>query len=355
MTLLDRYVIRAMLGGILLVMTVLLVLGALFLFVGQQDDIGTGSYSALDAVVFTALNLPQQVYELLPISALIGSLIGLGTLARGSEITIMRSVGWSVWRVSGAVIVGALLVLGVAVLIGEYLGPPLQQMAKQQKAFAKFANVSFGGQSGAWVRDGNLLINVAQQSSEAEFSGMRIFELSPQHELLSVARAAGAAALPDGSWQLRDFAESRFDVGRINTVVEAERKFTGSTSAEFLGLTVADPSQLETRLLRRLIDNLQANDLDARPQIFAFWSRIARSTAIVFACLLAVPFIFGNLRAAGSGARTAVGLMLGIGFFLLQRLVESGAVAFEVNPVVLAWLPTAVLASVALVLIARTR
>ena len=71
MTLLDRYVIRAMLGGILLVMTVLLVLGALLLFVGQQDDIGTGRYSALDAVVFTALNLPQQVYELLPISALI--------------------------------------------------------------------------------------------------------------------------------------------------------------------------------------------------------------------------------------------------------------------------------------------
>ena len=106
MTLLDRYVIRAMLGGVLLVMTVLLVLGALFLFVGQQDDIGVGSYTVLDALWFTAMNMPQQVYELLPISALIGSLVGLGTLARGSEITVMRSVGWSVWRLSGAVAVG---------------------------------------------------------------------------------------------------------------------------------------------------------------------------------------------------------------------------------------------------------
>ena len=148
MTLLDRYVIRSMLGGVVLVMIVLLVLGALFIFVGQQDDIGTGSYTVLDALWFTALNIPQQVYELLPISALIGALVGLGTLARGSEITIMRAAGWSVWRLAGAVALGALLLFGFAVLVGEYLGPPLQQMAKQQKAFRKFANVSFGGHGG---------------------------------------------------------------------------------------------------------------------------------------------------------------------------------------------------------------
>ncbi|MBK6597415.1 MAG: LPS export ABC transporter permease LptG [Proteobacteria bacterium] len=325
------------------------------MFVGQQDDIGVGSYTVLDALWFTAMNMPQQVYELLPISALIGSLVGLGTLARGSEITVMRSVGWSVWRLSGAVAVGAVLLVSFAVLVGEYLAPPMQQMAKQQKAFRKFANVSFGGQSGAWVRDGDLLINVAQQSSDAEFSGMRIYELSPDHQLLSVAKAAGAEALPDGSWRLQDFAESRFAGAVIKTVLAAERRFSGSTSAEFLGLTVVDPAQLESRVLRRLIDNLQANGLDARPQVFAFWSRIARSVAILFACLLAVPFVLGNLRAAGSGARTAVGLLLGIGFFLLQRMVDTGAIVFNANPIFLAWLPTAVMALVALTLIARTR
>ncbi|MCB1623944.1 MAG: LPS export ABC transporter permease LptG [Pseudomonadales bacterium] len=354
MTLLDRYVIRSMLGGVVLVMIVLLVLGALFIFVGQQDDIGTGSYTVLDALWFTALNIPQQVYELLPISALIGALVGLGTLARGSEITIMRAAGWSVWRLAGAVALGALLLFGFAVLVGEYLGPPLQQMAKQQKAFRKFANVSFGGHGGAWVRDGRLLINVAQQSSEAEFAGMRIFELSPRHELLAVARAAGAEALADGSWRLRDFAESRFANETVSTTAARERTFTASTSSEFLGLTVAEPSQLETRVLWRLIANLQANGLDARPQVFAFWSRIARTAAILFACLLAVPFVSGSMR-AGSGARTAIGLLLGIGFFLLQRMVESGAIVFDVSPVLLAWFPTAVLATVALTLIARTR
>ncbi len=95
MRLLDGYIIRAILGPVAVVMTVFLVLGGLFLFVGQQDDIGVGSYTAADALVFVLLNLPQQAAALLPLSALIGSLIGLGQLARGSEITVVRATGIS--------------------------------------------------------------------------------------------------------------------------------------------------------------------------------------------------------------------------------------------------------------------
>ena len=45
MNLLDRYVIRAVLGGVLVVLAVLVTLGAMFLFAGQQDDIGVGTYT----------------------------------------------------------------------------------------------------------------------------------------------------------------------------------------------------------------------------------------------------------------------------------------------------------------------
>ena len=104
----------------------------------------------------------------------------------------------------------------------------------------------------------------------------------------------------------------------------------------------------------RLIRYYQANSLDARPYVFAFWSRIARTFAIAFAVVLAVPFALGSLRSAGAGARTMVGLLLGIVFFLLQRLIESGTLVFELNPVLLAWLPTTLLAVVTIALLARS-
>ena len=62
----------------------LLILGALFIFIDQQDDIGSGHYTALGALWYTLLNLPQQAFELLPITALIGSLLGPG-LARARQ------------------------------------------------------------------------------------------------------------------------------------------------------------------------------------------------------------------------------------------------------------------------------
>ena len=49
--------------------------------------------------------------------------------------------------------------------------------------------------------------------------------------------------------------------------------------------------------------------------------------------LLAIPFVLGSLRSAGAGTRMLMGLVLGIAFFLLQRLIESGTVVFNLDPV----------------------
>jgi lipopolysaccharide export system permease protein len=355
MNLLDRYVIRAVLGGVMIVLAVLLTLGALFLFANQQDDIGTGSYTALDALWFVLLNMPQQVYELMPIGVLIGALLGLGSLARGSELTVMRAAGISVWRIAVSVAMAGLLLMFLAVICGEFLAPPLQAMAKQQKLLAKFSTITFAGRGGPWVRDGNLLINVTQQSGGAEFSGMRIFELTDEHVLKSVATASTASVQPNGSWKLSHYASTTFGGERIESQRQESRDFASSVSGDFLALTVSVPRQLETRVLWNLIRHLKQNDLDASQQEFAFWSRIARTTAILFAALLAVPFVFGSLRSAGSGARTLLGVLIGVSFFLVQRMLESGALVFDASPLVLAWFPTALLGSAALILIARTR
>jgi lipopolysaccharide export system permease protein len=355
MNLLDRYVIRALLGGVSVVVTVLVALGSLFMFANQQDDIGVGTYSAIDAFWFVLLNIPQEVYELMPIGVLIGALLGLGSLARGSELTVMRAAGISVWRIAGSVAMAGLLLIMLAVVCGEFLAPPMQDMAKRQKALSKFSNISFASRGGAWVRDGNLLINVMQRSGRTEFGGMRIYELTPDHELASLATASTATVQPDGSWKLARYASTKFGGAAVESERLASRDFKSSVGGDFLGLTVDVPRQLETRVLWALIRHLKSNGLDAAPQEFAFWSRIARTTAILFAALLAVPFVFGSLRSAGSGARTLIGVLIGVTFFFVQRMLESGAVVFNASPMVLAWFPTALLAAAALLLIARTR
>src|SRR5258706_5302933 len=93
MNTLDRYLYRTVLVYAAMALTVLVTLGALFVFISQQGDIGIGNYSAADAFLFTFLNLPEQAFELLPIGALIGGFMGLGNLAAGSELVVTRGSG----------------------------------------------------------------------------------------------------------------------------------------------------------------------------------------------------------------------------------------------------------------------
>ena len=357
MGLLDRYILRAIFASSALVMIVLLVLGALFTFIGQQDDIGVGRYSAVNALWFTLLNLPQQAWELLPIGAMLGSLLGMGALARGSELTVMRSSGVSIARISASVLMAATALIILEIALGEFLAPTLQLVAKQQKAFDKFTNVTVGSSGGSWVRDGDLILNVSRQSSERQFAGMLIFELSPNHRLRAIGRASRATAETEANkgWTLSGYQESRFTRDRVLTRPIGQRSLQSNVSAGFLGLAVADPRQLETRSLFRLIQYYESNALDSRPYVFAFWSRIARVVAIAFSVLLAIPFVLGSMRGSGTGARMMIGLLIGIGFFLVQRLIESGTVVFDLNPVVLAWAPTFLLGAITITLLVRAK
>jgi lipopolysaccharide export system permease protein len=242
-----------------------------------------------------------------------------------------------------AVAVAGLLLVVVSSVLGEWLAPSLGQMAREQKAFSRFANVSFAGQGGAWIRDGDLIVKADQRSGDGAFAGFTVFDLSAGNMLLGVGRAASAVERPGEGWLLKDYAESRFEEDRVLSRTDAERPLSTRASAEFLGVAATDPMDLSVRALSQLVGYLDANGQDVRSYKFALWSRIARTFAILFGVLLAVPFVFGSLRSSGAGARGVLGLGLGLAWYMLQKMVENGTVAFGLDPVLLAWVPTLVL------------
>ena len=209
MNILDRYLYRTVLIYTAMAMCVLLTLGGLFLFITQQGDIGVGSYSAGDAFLFTMLNLPQQAFELLPIGAMIGALMGLGYLASGSELVVTRASGVSVWRVAWPVGLAGLTLALIMYGIGEYAAPPMAQFAKREKTTDKLADVSFAGSSSAWVKDGNLILRVQTGEVDRAFGGVSLFTLDGPTKLRSIQRAAAdfQSAIPAAggctTWRLR--------------------------------------------------------------------------------------------------------------------------------------------------------
>jgi lipopolysaccharide export system permease protein len=351
---LDRYLYRTVLVYALMAMGVLMTLGALFLFISQQSDIGIGNYSAGDAMLFTFLNLPEQAFELLPIGALIGALMGLGNLASGSELVVTRASGVSVWRIAWPVGLAGLTLAIMMYGLGEYVAPPMAQFAKREKTTSKLADVSFAGSSSAWVKDGNLILRVQTGEVDQAFGGVSLYELGT-NRLLSVKRADRVSVADPGHWRLHNVATTRFSDDKIESEVVPEVTMTSSINPDFLGLAATDPDLLTLRGLWSYIDHQRRNSLGTASYEIGFWSRIARLFAVIVVTLLALPFVFGPLRTTGAGTRTVIGVLLGVVFFLITRTVENGGQLFNVNPVIVGWLPTAVIGFCTCIAISRTR
>ncbi len=354
MNTLDRYLYRTVLVYALMAMGVLMTLGALFLFISQQSDIGIGNYSAGDAMLFTFLNLPEQAFELLPIGALIGALMGLGNLASGSELVVTRASGVSVWRIAWPVGLAGLTLAIMMYGLGEYVAPPMAQFAKREKTTSKLADVSFAGSSSAWVKDGNLILRVQTGEVDQAFGGVSLYELGT-NRLLSVKRADRVSVADPGHWRLHNVATTRFSDDKIESEVVPEVTMTSSINPDFLGLAATDPDLLTLRGLWSYIDHQRRNSLGTASYEIGFWSRIARLFAVIVVTLLALPFVFGPLRTTGAGTRTVIGVLLGVVFFLITRTVENGGQLFNVNPVIVGWLPTAVIGFCTCIAISRTR
>lgn len=355
MTIIDRYIARTVLVYTALVMGVLMTLGTLFVFIGQQDDIGVGAYMASDAFVYSLLSMPQQFFELLPIGALLGSLLGLGLLARSSEIIVIRASGVSLARLSAAVFSAGLVLIVIGVVMGEYVGPATQQYARQFKVFSKFADFSVAGSGSAWVKDGNNIVQLDRQTGDAIFGGVSIFRFSGDKRLASVARAATATVGVGERWELQGYAETAFVDGGTRVTHEARHTFATRVSPEFLGLAIVVPNQMRTVQLARYLKHLRDNELDTREIEFTLWARVARTLSIAVIVLLALPFCFGSMRSAGSGAKIVIGVLIGIAFYLLQRTLESSALVFNVNPILLAWTPLVLLLVATTVALRRTQ
>ena len=352
MTLLDRYLARTVLLHTLMVMAVLMALMTLVTFVGQQNDIGQGSYGVSDAILFTMLSLPQQVYELLPIATLVGAILGLGALARDSELTVVRAAGVSILRIAASAALAGLAVAAMMWLLGEYLAPPADQYARQHKIFSKYSQLDMAGSS-AWVRQGSWFLNVRQQAANNLFGGVFVYELDADRRLRLVGRAETASQNPAGHWILSNYAETRLEPARVEARGRDHEEAGTQFNVDFLGLAVTKPNALPLMDLYVYIRHLQANDLDSRAWEIAFWSRIARLVAAVMVCVFAVPFALGPLRSAGAGARTVLGIMAGVLFVLMAQILENSGLVYELNPLLVAWGPTLLLAVMTTVAIRR--
>lgn len=356
MNVLRRYLITTILRNVAVVLLVLLVVGTFIQFVGELDDVGVANYGLGTALGYVLLGMPQTVLLAMPAAALLGALLGLGNLAVHHELVVMRSSGISNLQLVLTVGLAGFALSVVMALLGGSLSPSLGAYAREMRAQALLEDGGLADAQSTWLKDGNLILNLRRSATDFAFGrGVYLFELDDSRSLKNVAHADSADVDPDESWVLSNYRESRFSDQGVAAGWQSVAVRRYNLNSELLGLSEVRYDLLDTPVLQRYIAYLQANNLDADGYLIAYWSRISRTVSALFMTLLAMPFVFGSMRSAATGARLVVGLVIGLGFYALDETVINSGTVFELDPLIVAWAPTLALALVTSFALSRLR
>ena len=323
--LLSQYLMRAILTGTAIVLVVLLALAGLFEFIAELDDT-RGDYQTPLVIVYTLLRLPQLAFEMLPIAVLIGAPLGLGGLAAHSEIIVMRSAGLSVRKLAGMVALTGFALLVFTGLLGEFIGPPLDYYARNMRLEARSGQEEDRLGNETWVRDGPNVLHLERVSSEFEFGSIYLFLLTDDYGLASIARAENSIIDDDDSWLLENLRETRFSEDGVEAIESTVAIEWFDIDAEVLGISLVKPQSLSGKGLLSYIAYLKY--------------RVARTAAVMIMPLLALAFVFGSLRTGGAGARLMIGVVIGLAYYLASEMLANSGQVFNLNPALVAWLPT---------------
>ena len=112
---------------------------------------------------------------------------------------------------------------------------------------------------------------------------------------------------------------------------------------------------MSMRNLFSQIGYLKRNQLDSSQIELALWTKITNPLSTLVMLMLSLPFVFASQRSGSVGQKMFVGILLGIGYYLINRLFTHLGLANGLSPSVSTFIPLALFSLFALLGILRVK
>jgi len=355
---LDSHIRNTVLATMAIVIALITSLDLIFALLDELGD-ASGDYTVTNALVFVAMTSVTSIYELLPFAALGGALIGLGVLASNQELVVMQSAGVHAWRIVLAALKPTLLVMLIGLCLGEFVSPPLEQIASSNKAVQVSGNASIGSPQGTWRRIGQeyIHINAIAPGGQTLF-GVTRYRVDDERQLRSASFAETAMYREDdqgGYWELTNIRQSLLGSDAVNAVSYLQEDWRVDLSPALLSVLLVAPDKQSITGLYRLAQFFESQGLESATYYLAFWKKLLQPLSTLALVILAVSFIFGPLREATTGFRVFVALAVGLLFTIVQRMMEPASLIYGFSPLLAVLTPIALVAALGVYYMRRVR
>ncbi len=299
---------------------------------GRSSGAEGPTYQLRHAVLYVGLLLPSRLYELLPISVLIGTIFVMARLAQSSEYTILRTSGLDPWRALRLLLTLGSVFVALAFVIGDYVAPAADKTSQLLKA--RYQGRITVGQTGAWLREkqaqANYVVNVKALSPNNDMQGIEIYEFDAQGRMLAMIQAEQAQFAPEGAWLLGQVRQTRFGAQAADAPAASEPvaqsglqqqlRWPTLISSEMVAVALLRPDRMRTIDLFTYIQHLQDNGQNALRYEIEFWKKVFYPLSCLVMVILALPFAYLHMRSGGISAYVFAGVMIGISFFMMNNV-----------------------------------
>jgi len=328
MTIVDRYIGSNFIAGCIPVLLLLLSLFSFLALSEELEDVGQGSYELVDALRVVAYSLPALVVNLLPVTVLLGGLLGLGTLANNQELTSMRAAAISPTRMAFPIAIVSLLLVVIVLVLQNLIIPRAEYSAAQLrgKTMIHVGRSGIEEEAGSdadeafWTRNAGQFIRFSKVLPDRSLAEVEVYQFDEFGNLQRMLQSPKAQLLQDSSWLLRKVHDTQIR----NTFPQSQFKdaliWQSLLSEKQARIMMVPASSLSSADLWRTILRLEENDMNAEPQRIVFWTQMSVPIGVVGMALMALPFLLGSVRSVSVGQRIAMGGLIGISYYLIQQI-----------------------------------
>mgnify|MGYP001593814933 FL=1 len=318
--------------------------------------------SWLDVLTYFLLKVPAISFQIAPLAILMATLLTFGLLARGHEVTAMRSCGISLLWITSPFIVFAVGVSLVLLIFSSTVIPLAANKSEEIRTLRieKKPPAAAVKLSQPWTRVGtDSLMHVTTVSVGGELLGaVRLFQFNRDFQLAGMTDAA-EARYSDSTWTLFQGQHRQFSPdGTVSTTLFDSRPIALTLIPDDFTTWLGGDSELMTfHDIRAYSRRRPQQGTQAARLKTDYYSRIAFPFVTVIMVLVGIALSLRRSGSRGGSMAMGIGQALAVGFCFWTT--HSIAIALgrggALTPLIAAWMGNMVFMSFGLYLMFKVR
>jgi lipopolysaccharide export system permease protein len=345
MKIITAYIIKKCLFNTFLILLAFVVLFSIFNIIGQVGDIGKGEFNFFALLWYVILQVPNAIYLLLPLAILIGVILAMLTMVNYSEYAIIRTSGISLRKITVILLIYGACFSLITFIFGELVAPVANNYAQLYKKNKTHETISTQLHSGIWTKDGtNRFVNIKQILPDSTIIGINIVKYDKNLQIQDYTVAeSGQYDNNKNQWILSNVTNYLYTAEQIFKTESLYATWNTSIDPKYFSVLIIAPEDMSVFGLMRYMTHLNRNHQSILRYDIAFWNKLIYPLSCISMALIALAFVPNNRRNINLGGKLFTGIMVGIVFFFVTKLLGFLALIFHLNAILSAVTPTLIL------------